>query len=763
MYQTRKKQTKKYKNFQSYNMKKIIEYVIKTEDLDLEGTGVDIMSLVENPAIQVDFLAFADVLDPMISGIITILLQIEDLDNRASVLDEIILDLENEGIPYDIEDLRQRAGLAALQPYVDETGRVLREECSDLIEEDFAKIGPRGGVVKSPKAPGSIRTRNPKGKGTSRGDASNTRSAEVSKKAEETLQKKSDDFNERYKDKLGYGTSIGMLKAVYQRGKGAYNTSRSPVVNSSEQWAQARVNAFLYLVKTGRPEKKGYKQDNDLLPAKHPKSEKSKSSAFAEGMPHYTADGKLYDGPTHKDAGGRLMTGEVHGDDSEYLYHYDELPENIEDLDPEYRVKSRFESYNDYPEAAKANAQRALNWVDKNGWGSCGTPVGKARANQLAKGENISVDTIKRMASFARQRQNSSTPYGEGCGGLMWDAWGGDAGVDWASRKLKQLENEKLTSEEQSIIDFLRVRGEEIHADAVFVQAHKSSFSTLGDFLKGITALDILGRRGVDSSDTEGVEVYRYAGPPAQRGFCMALQRLNKVYRQDDMASSPPTPKLNEITSLNTANPGFGKKGSNKEYSVFDYKGGVNCTHYWEKLMMFKDGRETVFISQGPANGKAGKSNNAAEPSPDGAVANNARVNFSVVEDQRIVVGPAMIPNKMIKRVDEETGATYHVYFSKGTIKDISEDFLAKANLNNTNIEHEKDTLTKKNTLLESWIVSDPQNDKSNTYGMSMPEGTWMVSYRINDDDTWRLIKEGKLRGLSVEGYFVDRASVTRN
>jgi hypothetical protein len=46
---------------------------------------------------------------------------------------------------------------------------------------------------------------------------------------------------------------------------------------------------------------------------------------FEVGVPHYTADGKLYTGPTHMDASGRLMTGVKHTADSEYLYHYDEL------------------------------------------------------------------------------------------------------------------------------------------------------------------------------------------------------------------------------------------------------------------------------------------------------------------------------------------------------------------------------------------------------------------------------------------------------
>lgn len=151
---------------------------------------------------------------------------------------------------------------------------------------------------------------------------------------------------------------------------------------------------------------------------------------FAEGMPHYTAGGKLWKGPTHKDANGRLMTGATHTKDSEYLYHKDDL--------------QNFESYTDYPEAAKKNAQAALNYAEKNGWGDCGTDVGKQRANQLAKGEAISRDTIARMAAFERHRQNSNKKLGDGCGRLMWLAWGGDEGVEWAQRKLEQIDSKKF-------------------------------------------------------------------------------------------------------------------------------------------------------------------------------------------------------------------------------------------------------------------------------------------------------------------------------
>lgn len=102
------------------------------------------------------------------------------------------------------------------------------------------------------------------------------------------------------------------------------------------------------------------------------------------------------------------------------------------------------ETYNDYPQEATNNAKRALKYKEENG-SSCGTPVGWTRARQLANRERISRDTIARMASFKRHQQNKDVPYDEGCGGIMWDAWGGDAGINWAIRKLDQID--KKTSD----------------------------------------------------------------------------------------------------------------------------------------------------------------------------------------------------------------------------------------------------------------------------------------------------------------------------
>jgi len=104
--------------------------------------------------------------------------------------------------------------------------------------------------------------------------------------------------------------------------------------------------------------------------------------------------------------------------------------------------KYELETYSDYPQAAKNNAKRAIAYKKKNG-SSCGTPVGWRRASQLASGQALSRSTIARMASFKRHQQNKDVPYSEGCGGLMWDCWGGSAGINWAISKLKKIDSKK--------------------------------------------------------------------------------------------------------------------------------------------------------------------------------------------------------------------------------------------------------------------------------------------------------------------------------
>ena len=97
-------------------------------------------------------------------------------------------------------------------------------------------------------------------------------------------------------------------------------------------------------------------------------------------------------------------------------------------------------TYSDYGSGVRGNAKRALEYAEKNGWGSCGTPVGKERANQLAKGEAISLETIKRMYSYlSRAADDYDGGSLEKCGNLMYLAWGGKAGLSWSRNKLREL------------------------------------------------------------------------------------------------------------------------------------------------------------------------------------------------------------------------------------------------------------------------------------------------------------------------------------
>ena len=126
---------------------------------------------------------------------------------------------------------------------------------------------------------------------------------------------------------------------------------------------------------------------------------------------------------------------------------------------------------------------------------------------------------------------------------------------------------------------------------------------------------------------------------------------------------------------------------------------------------------------------------------------------FQEVEDQRIVVSPAMIPDKMIARKDKE-GKMYYVYFSKETVAKAAEYLMKYNKQSHSNINHQR-IYSNDMYVMESWI-KESDNDKSTDYGFGdMPEGTWFVKFRIMDDSVWAKIKSGELKGLSVEGDFL--------
>ena len=125
-----------------------------------------------------------------------------------------------------------------------------------------------------------------------------------------------------------------------------------------------------------------------------------------------------------------------------------------------------------------------------------------------------------------------------------------------------------------------------------------------------------------------------------------------------------------------------------------------------------------------------------------------------VDEEKRMLVSPALIPNKQIFRYDPNTDSEYYVYFSPETVRKAAELYLKHNNHHKATYEHQ-DRVAGVLTV-ESWIKEGDQ-DKSKLYGYDLPIGTWFVKMKIENDALWQKIKDGELKGLSIEGYFIDK------
>ena len=130
------------------------------------------------------------------------------------------------------------------------------------------------------------------------------------------------------------------------------------------------------------------------------------------------------------------------------------------------------------------------------------------------------------------------------------------------------------------------------------------------------------------------------------------------------------------------------------------------------------------------------------------------KIEFAEVDtDKRILMGAALIPNKQIYRKNGKD--EFYVFFSEATVKQASELFLKNGNQSNATLEHK--AKFDGATVVESWIIDNPDMDKSKAYGFDLPKGTWMISMKIEDDKVWKQVKEGKYKGFSIEGYFADK------
>lgn len=123
----------------------------------------------------------------------------------------------------------------------------------------------------------------------------------------------------------------------------------------------------------------------------------------------------------------------------------------------------------------------------------------------------------------------------------------------------------------------------------------------------------------------------------------------------------------------------------------------------------------------------------------------------AVNSERRMLYGPALIPDKYILRIDPETGEEFYIVFEKETVYRCAHQFMLK-NLQHSHTLDHKYALTGC-TVVESWIVEGEQ-DKSKQLGIDVPVGTWMAGTYVQDDEVWEQVKDGSVRGFSIEGVF---------
>lgn len=120
-------------------------------------------------------------------------------------------------------------------------------------------------------------------------------------------------------------------------------------------------------------------------------------------------------------------------------------------------------------------------------------------------------------------------------------------------------------------------------------------------------------------------------------------------------------------------------------------------------------------------------------------------------DDERIVIGAAMIPDMMIYRKNDD-GKEFNVYYSKETIEQIAVKFFEKDFQKNFNLMHDPNQQKDGVVFFQSFI----KDTAKGIAGMKEehPNGTWYLGAKINNDEVWQKVKDGEIKGWSVEGYF---------
>ena len=118
--------------------------------------------------------------------------------------------------------------------------------------------------------------------------------------------------------------------------------------------------------------------------------------------------------------------------------------------------------------------------------------------------------------------------------------------------------------------------------------------------------------------------------------------------------------------------------------------------------------------------------------------------------EQRILMGLVLEPNFPVYR--NQNGEEFNIVFNEQTVKDLAYNFFKSNSHKNSTLEHEEAEKITGVTFVESWIVEDPEKDKSSNFGFSYPKGTWMATMKVDNDEIWNdYVKTGKVKGFSID------------
>ncbi|NBU34550.1 hypothetical protein EB118_15620 [bacterium] len=371
--------------------------------------------------------------------------------------------------------------------------------------------------------------------------------------------------------------------------------------------------------------------------------------------------------------------------------------------------KYYFETYNDYPQGAVDAARMGIKRNEELG-NPCATQVGKVRAQQLINGENLTLDTIRRMRSFlirhkdsyelARNRRDYNA-----CGYISYLLWGGEAALPWAEKKLRQAG--------QIFTDPLILN--------TFAEIQKVSF----DFDGVLTTT--LGKELLQKEIDKGNQIYIISARDNKQPL-IELATKYGINESNIYAVGSNLEKINTIKQLDI------NKHYDNNSNVVDELGIIG-QQFTSLSQIEHEVFKHIFAQElGLEVGEIPDYTNA----------------------QRRLIGPVMIPNKLIRRWDEDNEEEYFVFFSEETIKKLQEKFMKLGSIHSSNIEHNGIPVDGV-SMIESWIIEEPERDKSNYYGKQYPKGTWAAVYKIDNEEIWKKAERGEIRGFSVEGWFTEQ------